>query len=247
MFFLVSCSLFKKSDHYQNIVPQLTIEDKDYRDHLESLGRAFENNAEIKSIKLSKRSQKYLQGIQTRIIKNNELLILEKQPLRLTVIKNKAPIIFSLPGQQIYISSGLISKYFNNESLFVAALAFEMVKSGRNVYKKGLVIPTGLISIYKILSLVNIPLAYKRELNKLTYFSLKRAGFEYSALLNWIQLQNKNAIDFSMMNRNRRVIVEEELYFKRFLSTQELEEQQNQVVSTKDFYYLVNEIKRKNR
>jgi hypothetical protein len=221
--------------------------DQDYKDQFRSLGDAYENGDNVKLIRLSKRTKKYLKEVHNRLIKNNELLIKTEEEINLKVIKDDAPIIFSLPGQQIYITSGLIKNYIKNESLFLAALTYEVIKSSRGIYKKNTVIPTGTMSIYEILSLTTLPLKYKRELNKLSFYSLKRAGYEQSAVLNWIQLQNKNAVDFSILNSNRRVVVEEELYFKKFLAGQGLEDFNGQSSSSPEFYYLLNEVKRKSR
>lgn len=242
-----SCSFILPRNDYSVLSKNIKTLDKDYKEHFKSLGKSFENNKQAKIFKLSKRTRRYLKEVHNRIFKNNELLLDTKDEISLKIIKNKAPIIFSLPGQQVYMSSGLIKNYIQNESLFLAALTYEIIKSARGVYRKNTIIPTGTISIYEILSLTSLSLKYKRELNKLTYYALKRARYEQSAVLNWIQIQNKNAVDFAMLNSNRRIVVEEELYFKKFLAAESDKDVQIKSDSTFEFYYLLNEVKRKSR
>jgi hypothetical protein len=211
----------------------------DYAIHISELSKSLFASGKVRRMKLSRRNKNYLDSIFQRIVSNNELLLPSKERPEFFIIRDKVPFIFSLPGYKIFISRGLIKKYFRNESLLVSAICFELIKSGRNIYEKNKVIPTGTIGIPKLLSLTRLNFENRIEIYKWSYFALRRADYDASALLNWIQTLNKNTLDFSWQIRDPRGVSREEFLFKNFLaglgvSTQELSE----VNSSKGFYRL---------
>lgn len=211
----------------------------DYASHLSSLDKSLFASGSVKRLKLSKKNNDYLNTIFSRIVFNNELLLHSKVKPTFYIIKDKVPFIFSLPGYKVFISKGLITKYFRNESLLVSALCFELIKSGRNMYRKNKVIPVGTIDIPQILSLTRLDYKTRIEIYKWTYFALQRSKYDASALLIWIQTLNKNTLDFSWQIRDPRGVSQEEFLFKSFLtglgvSTQEL----GKINSSKEFYKL---------
>jgi hypothetical protein len=85
----------------------------------------------------------------------------------------------------------------------------------------------------------------KYQINEWTYFILKRAGFDASAYLNWIQVQNRNTLDFSLYLGDATSISKEEYYFKNFMARQGVlgfERKINEANSSKQFYKLLNNV-----
>lgn len=219
----------------QSDLPQTT--KKDFVDHLSFLSTGILNNKNIKFLKLSRTNEEYLNSIFKRIVANNELLVPSKPEPKFYLIEEKIPFIFSLPGYQFFFSTGLVKKYFKNESLLVSALCFEIVRSGRNLYEAKRVYPVGYREVPQILALTRISLETRIETYKWTYFALKRAEYDATALLNWIQTQNKNTLDFSWQIRDPRGVSREEFLFKNFLVSQGLDRaEQREVNSSKLFY-----------
>ncbi|RPJ78518.1 MAG: hypothetical protein EHM20_03730 [Alphaproteobacteria bacterium] len=161
------------------------------------------------------------------------------------MIINKTPFILSLPKAQFFISSGLVEKYLKSEELFVAALAAEILKSDRNLYEKKIMIPLGFYNTEKMLKLTRLKPETKYQVNEWTYFVLKRAGFDATAYLNWIQVQNRNTLDFSLHLGDAVGISKEEYVFKNFMTRQGVvgvEKKINEANSSKSFYKLLNNI-----
>jgi hypothetical protein len=209
---------------------------KDYADHLAALKKSLINNPEVNSMRLTSRNRRYLTEIFRRIQSNNELLLPKGDP-SFYIIRDKTPFIFSLPNYQFFISRGLIKKYFKNESLLISAFTFQVVKSGRKIYPKAMVFPVGQLSIPEVLSITRIPLKSKMEIYKWTFFALRRSELDGTAILNWIQTQNKNTLDFSWQIRDPRGVSREEYLFKNFLVTQGIDQiELPEINSSKGFY-----------
>lgn len=238
---LLSCSHIKKFLIQEDVIVSNqkihTTKKVDYIDHLSSLSKSILNNKDIRSLRLSKRNNEYLKGIFQRIVSNNELLLPKGPPPQFYLIDDKVPFIFSLPNYQFFISKGLVKKYFKNESLLVSALCFEIVKSGRNLYPAQRVFPLGLIQIPQVLSLIRIDINTKLEVYKWTYFALRRAEYDAMALLNWIQTQNKNTLDFSWQIRDPRGISREEFLLKNFLVSQGFGQVKSPEINSSKMFY----------
>jgi len=219
---------------------------KDHVDHLVSLGGDYLNSPGIEIVKISLKSKSYLNGIYNRLVKNSELIFDRKDTPKFFIVKNRAPFYFSLPGSRIFISSGLLVKYLKNEQLLVAALAHEVIKSQKNLYERSVLIPVGFMTTEKMLSITRIPLEIKTEVNKWTYYMLRRAGYDSSAYLNWLQTQNKNTLDFTLQYGDTRTLSREEFLYKNFLVTQGFSDKEDSflVNSSAAFYKLLREVKR---
>lgn len=242
-----SCSLLKKDD--RNIIvsnddiPKML--NKDYRDHLASLSVALIDNPKVDVVRIDGKIKQYLNDVFNRVVSNNELLLKKDETYepQFYIIKHSMPFIFSLPKNQFFISKGLIQKYFKNESLLISALVFEIIKSKREIYYKSKIIPTGVMDIQRMISLVRIGLEDKMKIYKWTYFALRRAEYDAAALLNWIQIQNKNTLDFNWMIGDARVVTREEYEFKSFLAGRGVSNAEIPTEnSTKEFYYLKDRI-----
>jgi hypothetical protein len=219
--------------------------ERDYVDHLSSNGDAFLKNNDVVEIKLNKDSIKFLITIYDRLVLNNEALFSTQARPSFHFIKNKTPFLFSLPNSQFFFSSGLIEKYLKSEEIFVAALASEVIRSQRLIYEKKMIIPTGSLSVEKMVGLCRLKSEIKVNVNEWAYTILKRSGFDASAYLNWIQVQNRNTLDFSFMLGDVVGISKEEHLFKNYLSRQgiaSVEKKINEANSSKEFYKLINNV-----
>jgi hypothetical protein len=247
-----SCSSIKewRDDIIKN--PQNTklrlYRSKDYMDQLSYLGSEYLNTPGIRVIRLSDRSKVYLRTIYNRIVENSELILEYNVRPRFYIIKSKLPFYFSLPGSQFFLSSVLVHKFLKNEQLLVAALSHEIVKSHRKIYLKKAVVPIGYLSTEKMLSLTNLPLNIKMEVNKWTFYVLKRARYDSTAYLNWLQTQNKNTLDFMFQVGSSKQISREEFLFKNFIVKQGIANKRNELRepsnSSKGFYKFISEIGR---
>lgn len=238
---LLGCSHIKRAiKGPEVIVSQEKIpkyKSNDYAEHLAYLSKEISQNRGIKTLRLSRRNNEYLTSIFKRIVANNELLVPSEPAPRFYLIKEKIPFIFSLPKYQFYMSTGLIKKYFKNEALLVSALCFEIIKSGRELYSAKRVYPLGFREIPQVLALTKVDTEVKLEIYKWTYFALRRAEYDATALLNWIQTQNKNTLDFSWQINDPRGVSREEFLFKNFLVAQGLNKNKSpEINSSKQFY-----------
>ncbi|MFA6237148.1 MAG: hypothetical protein WC635_07465 [Bacteriovorax sp.] len=232
----------KKGKDYSHLSEAV---DQDYIDHLASAGPDYLNYEETKEIKLSKDSVQFLENLYERLVSNNEMLLHQNSEPTFHVIQNKTPFIFSLPRAQFFISNGLIEKYLKSEELFVAALSAEVLKSDRNIYEKRLMVPLGFYNTEKMIQLTRLRPDTKYRINEWTYFVLKRSGYDASAYLNWIQVQNRNTLDFSLYLGDAIGISKEEHFFKNFIAKQgvaSLEKKVTEANSSKAFYKLLNNI-----
>lgn len=254
-FFLVSCGHFNflsgKSDKNRLSLSDYQVYgNEDYIDQLVSLAKVYKNSPSVDVIKLSKESRKFLHIIYKKILENNEFLLLAKFPdvPRFYIIKNETPFYFSLPGSHFFFSSGLMTKYLKNEDLFVAVLVHEIIKSRRNLYLKKIIIPIGYINTERMLALTKVPLKVKDEINKWSFHVMRRAGHDTSAYLIWLQIQNKNTIDFTLQLGRNRSISQEEYLFKNYIIQEKvggIESLQKTASNTsKQFYRLIEDVKK---
>lgn len=249
LFLLMGCSLYKYED-YPSFSNFEKYTKQDYLDHLENLGKVYLESLETKVMPLSPISLTYLNSIYEKILKNNEILLDRKIQLKFFLIESETPFHFSLPKGQIFFSTGLIKNFFESENLFICAFSFEIVKSHRNIYQKKMVVPKGFISTRELLDLNKIPFESKVEIDKWAYLSMKRAGFDDSAYLIWLKIQNKNSFEFSDLLKKRN-ISKEEFVFKNFL-VKELNERNNMEMegggnSSKGYYDFLLEIRKRSK
>ncbi len=198
-------------DEYQKI------RSDDYAAHLVGLGAQYLQSGAIKVVPIEQQHVAYLERIHESILSNNELLLTKKSRPKFHFIQDPAPFHFSLPNAQYFLSTGLVLKYLKSEDLLVAVIAFEAIKSSKEIYEKKIVVPTGHVTTERLLSMTRVDLDTKNELNKWSFYVMKRAGHDGFAYLNWLQIQNKNLLDFSLLNYEVRDISKEEYAFKGFM------------------------------
>lgn len=221
-------------------------QDEDYAYQLSSLGGILLNDPKIKLGRLSEASENYLTSIHRKLVKNNELLLDSDLVPEFIVIRDDRPFFFSLPKAKFYFSTGYLTRFVLNEDILTANLAHEVIRSHRLIYERKMVVPTGYIELDRLLSLTRIPLESRQEVNRLSFYVLRRAGRDPSSLLNWLQLINKNSLLFSLQLGDPRLISREEFHFKNFLTRQNITEVDyvgRDFNSSAEFYSMIGEIR----
>jgi hypothetical protein len=203
----------------------------------------------VREVKLSKRSQKYLSNILNRIAQDNELILNPKTSSRIHIIKSKYPYYFSTPGGRVFFSSKLINSYIKNEQFLVSILAYELIRSHKGLYLKRMIVPTGDITEQRILHLTSVPLSVRLEASKWAYVAMRRSGFDSTACLTWIQILNRNSMDFIMQYSDPRDTIRLESMFKSFIISEGGQRKGDGILkeynSPKDFYSFRKEVARK--
>jgi hypothetical protein len=217
---------------------------EDFRDHLASLKESFLATPETKTYALNVQARKYIESLSDQIILNNEIFFKNLKHATITVLNSEAPLHFSLPKGEIFLSSGLISKYIKHESMLVSILAYELVRSENLLYPKLTMIPVGYIPLERLLVLSRLGLEEKMEIHKWAYYLTVRSGFDGEYYLSWLQTQNRNTADFILQVGDANLINREESLFKAFLikysNSDEIPVKQK---SSKTFYSFINSIR----
>jgi len=247
---LCSCSTLKKIifgqkyNRSENFTP---IDEKGYEKHFVKIAEDYLKTPGIKIQKTSARSINYLTSVYFKIVHSNELVLDKKFKPKFYIITDHRPFYFSLPGGYIFYSSGLFDKYLKNEEILISILAFQTFRIHKNIYYKRTIVPIGYITTEKALAISKISVKEKIEVAKWTFFLLKRSGFDGLAYLQWLQIQNKYTLDFSLMSGNARDLVREEFLFKNFVVTEgdisrdyDIDERNSSI----GFYRLQKEIRR---
>lgn len=226
-----------KYKHYSN---------QDYLDQVNEFKKFYFHTETVKQVKLYKREKEYLSSIVKKIKKKNELFFENNIEENFYIVDSTIPFYFSLPNGTIFLSKNLLSIYTKNESILYCILAYELIRIEKKLYYKKLIIPTGTMTTSRILSLLRLNIREKVEIHKWAYYLLKRTGINTDNYLTWIQIQNRNANNFSLQLGDTRSISREETLFKSFL----IKEKGNTITltekerSSKSFYNLINKIKR---
>lgn len=217
----------------------------DYIDHLQSFEKIYTVNQSQNIINLNSPTKKYLEDIVKNITLNNELFFTNEVKPTFFIIKSKKPFHFSLPGRKFFISKALLDRYIKNETLLYCVLTYELIRSEKNIYKKTLIIPTGNISTTRILSLLRLNIEDKVEIHKWAYYLLKRIGLETDTYLTWLQVKNRNSLDFVTQLGDTQSISIEESRFKAFLIKNSKNGKRNYKYkgSSRKFYSFMNQIK----
>jgi len=217
---------------------------RDYADHLASLKNPFLSTPGIKTIKLDKKIERYLESLLANIIGKNEIFFKDLKSATVTILDIDAPLYFSLPHGELFLSKGLISKYIKHESMLVSVLSFELVRSERILYPKETIIPLGFVPLERIITLNRLSLEEKMEIHKWAYHLTVRSGYDGEYYLSWLQTQNRNTADFILQVGDANQISREESLFKAFLIKHSLEDTiVTNKNSSKAFYTFLNLIR----
>jgi len=211
---------------------------------LAGLKDPFLKSPGVKIHKLNEGAQKYIEGLVSDIIANNEIFFKKLKSGKVTILDSESPLHFSLPKGEIFISSGLITKYMKNESMLVCVLSFELVRSEKLLYPRQTIVPIGYLTLDRMLNLNRLALDEKMEVHKWAHHLTVRSGFDGEYYLSWLQSQNRNTADFILQVGDANQITREESLFKAFLIKSTNEEQ---VIarknSSKSFYTFINRIR----
>ena len=215
----------------------------DFADHLASLKKPFLSTPGIKTLK-NTLAQKYLEKVTTEIISKNETFFKNLKEARVTILDLDAPLHFSLPKGELFLSEGLIAKYIKHESMLVSILSYELVRSENLLYPKQTIIPIGYLPLERMLSLSRLSLDEKMEIHKWAYYLTVRSGYDGEYYLSWLQIQNRNTADFILQVGDANLINREESLFKAFLIKISTEEEiPGKRNSSKTFYSFLNSIR----
>ncbi len=224
--------------------PVAIYETKDFLDHLSSLGDFYLESPKTKVLQISEKDKKYLSALSLDIIDNNEIFFSKLKKPSFIILDTEVPLHFSLPPARVFLSRGLITKYIKHESMLAGILAYEFVRLEKNVYNKNIIIPTGYLSIERLLSILRIGIDEKMELHKWAFHLTRRSGFDSEYYLSWLQVQNRNTADFILLVGDITSMTREEAMFKAFLikesNTDNIVTKKN---SSKSFYKLVNDLR----
>ena len=248
-FFLISCSSlnFSKKEEQTGIVYLDGYKEMnriDYKEHLESFEKVFLKNNKSKIIELPYRSRIYLTQLIDKIIFHNELFFKKLEKPQFYVIDDKVPFHFSLPGKKFFFSKGLIQKYIKNEVMLYCVLTYELIRSEKEIYPKNVIIPTKTLSANRILSLLRIKTHDKVEVHKWAFYILKRVGIDSETYLTWLQIKNRNSLDFAFQLGDVHSISREEAMFKAFMIKNLRGKSKNRYKgSSRKFYQFVKNLK----
>jgi len=219
---------------------------QDYIDHLENYKNVYLVDKKNQITTLSKDNTEYLEGLVKRITENNELFFNQVKKPTFYVIQSEIPFHFSLPGRVFFFSSSLIKRYIKNETMLYCLISYELIRSERALYKKTIIIPTGTISTSRILAILRLDTANKVEIHKWAFYILKRIGIDTDSYLSWLQIKNRNSLDFTLQLGDMQSISREEALFKSFLieEVKSIKKVPLYKGSSRKFYTFLNNIKR---
>lgn len=248
LFIISSCSGFtisEKATRKANLTKGYTaMSTQDYEDHLAALKQPFINGAGIKVFKLDESTKKYVENLMAEIIANNEIFFKKLKQGTITIIDSEAPLHFSLPKGEIFLSKGLITKYLKTESMLVCVITYELVRSEKLLYPRQTLIPLGYVTLEKMLNLNRLSLNEKMDVHKWAHHLTVRSGFDGEYYLSWLQAQNRNTADFILQVGDANQITREESLFKAFLIKSTNDEQViSRKNSSKSFYTFINRIR----
>ncbi len=252
IFFLTACSTIKldflKADDHDDEISldgYVELEDSDYIDHIKSFEKIYKTELKNKIVKIPKRTERYLSRLITHIINKNELFFKSNYKPKFYFVASKSSFHFSLPGRKFFISTSLIQKYIKNEAILNCLLIYELIRSEKKIYPKRIIFPTKTLPTNRMLSLMRVSTKDKVEIHKWSYYLLKRASLDTDSYLAWLQIKNRNSLDFAIQLGDIQTISREEALFKAFVIDNEKGKKLSRFRgSSKDFYAFLNVVKR---
>lgn len=236
----VSCSFLDKKKEDYPLNYQRDIAREDYLLSLENLAKNF-NKINTDKIKIfDEKNNIYVKKMRERIYRKNEILLTDSNSIKIVIVKSNKIFYFSTPGGFIYLSSELVKRYLKSESLFVALVLNELIKSKLGIYNKNLTIPRENYTEEELIRLTRISLEERTKLNQLVYEVMKRSGYDPGAKLLWLQVQNRNSIDFYRMYENTTDTIREEFYMKNYIVSQGNTSFEYETNSSKEYYQFRN-------
>jgi hypothetical protein len=241
---LISCAFFRtkvSEDNFQENYVQDSR--RDYWEHWKVLGQDFKNNYQNKLKKPPEYVQKYLTKVLTTIEKRNEVFF-EADPkttISFLIFEDQRPFYFSLPSGEIILSRKLIERYIDHEGALISVIVPEYVRIRKAIYPKVKKIPLGFLELEKMLSMQRLPFDQRLKLHQWSYYLISRSNYNPGQYLSWLQLQNRNHLDFSFYLADSILLVKEEAYLKQFIIQNygKLELNPLNLKSSKEFYNFI--------
>ena len=241
---VVSCGLFRTKESHDDFKKQYSQDSRrDFWEHWKVLGKDFKENYKTKLKRPPEFVQNYLQKILMNIEKRNEVFF-ENDPktnLSFLVFEDQRPFYFSLPSGEIILSRKLIEKYIDHEGALTAILVPEYVRIRKVIYPKVKKIPLGYLELDRMLSMQRLPFDQRLKLHQWSYYLISRSNYNPGQYLSWLQLQNRNHLDFSFYLADSILLVKEEAYLKQFIIQNygKLELNPLNLKSSKEFYNFI--------
>lgn len=252
IFFFSSCSSINWPSWKQEKTEEIQLDyyrefsDQDYIDHLVNFKDIYLKDKSEKVVRLSSKNNNYLKNVVMDITRKNELFFNQVKESEFYIIESNIPFHFSLPGRKFFFSSSLIKRYIKNETMLYCLIMYELIRSERNIYKKVVIIPTGTLSTSRMLALLRLDTVSKVEIHKWAFYILKRIGIDTDSYLSWLQIKNRNSLDFALQLGDMQSISREEALFKSFLieEVKSIKTTPLYKGSSRDFYAFLGNIKR---
>ncbi|MGB0453648.1 MAG: hypothetical protein ACPGJV_08025 [Bacteriovoracaceae bacterium] len=245
---LSSCGILDFYKTKPTYKPSSQYSPEDYVRQISFLGQSYLKQNKSLILPISKQSQEYFRSIYTRVTARAEKYLkypIPRKDIKVVILKMKSPLYFCLPDGTFVFSSRLFEKYLDNEDLFVAVFSTLIYMAHNHIYRKQIFYPKGSITTRELLQMVYLSPEVRFEVNKWGYFIMSRAGFDSSAFLSFIQIKNKNVLEFSMMYKDLNVISREEYNFKNFIvEMRNIETNRNPRNSSKKFYVVKKELEK---
>lgn len=219
----------------------------DYKKHFTQVGQDYLSFNKKNVLQPSRQTSEYIEGLAERILVNNRMIFSDNFEVKVYFIKNEQPFHFSAPSGSIFLSTALINRYVSYEDVLIAILAGEILKSGKLIYEKKMSAPVGAIT-YKDMEIYNkLSLNVKNQLNQWSFYVLKRSGVNPLSVLRFLQIKNKNFLDFVTTNNVLTDISREETLLKTFLVKNQVysDVTKYSTNSSTGFYKFKSELRRK--
>jgi hypothetical protein len=214
----------------------------DYRHHMEAHEKSFLAGEHVRPLTLSPGVRSFLENLALNILQSNELFFQGQERPRFHVVASSVPFHFSLPGRAIFLSTALINRHIKHEAVLASIIAYELVRSEKMLYMRTVVVPLGYMPVERMLGLSRIGVDEKIEVHKWAYHAIRRAGFDGEYYLAWLQLMNRNTVEFLPLLGDAGSISQEEAMFKAFMVKRARQEDARAVArrdSSKEFYQFI--------
>lgn len=238
---LNSCSFLsfiggKKSE----VQEEIQLSRRDYWLHWKKLSNDFKETHKSLLAPPPPSVHEYLKQIVKNVEKKNEIFF-ENDPnveISFLIFKDKRPFYFALPTGEIILSTRLVEKYIDHEGALLSVIIPEFIRVKKVIYPKLHLLPMGFMELEKMLSIQRLSFDVRMKLHQWSYYLMLRSNFHPNQYLSWIQLQNRNHVDFSFYLADSIVLVKEEAYLKQFIVNNygKLEFNPLNLKSSKDFY-----------
>jgi hypothetical protein len=215
-----SCSLWHKPLSTHNFqTRQERLSSNDYMTSWRSAKEGFLNFESEHLVLADKETQNYINELVLQLVDRNELFFKgqEKYQVKLYVMSSDKVFYFSLPTGEIIFSTRLLNKYLDNEGFLVSILLQEYLRITFRLYQKINVIPLGYMSLKSLVPLLRLGFMERKNIHEWSYYLMKRANSYPESYLSWIQMINRNQLEFTYIYPDSAQLYREESSFKQYM------------------------------